>query len=259
MNHESIAVFDIESTGTDIVNDRIIQICIRTLRWPELDRPRTTFEFINPTIPIPQSATDIHKITDDDVRDKPVFADIAKELFTVFEQSQYIAGFNSNRFDVQILAEEFERVGMVFPMSHHKFIDAQIIFHKKEPRTLAAAFELYSGQKTEQGKLHDSDYDVYMTCEVLRGMMQRHAEFKEKPEAMITYTHTNADLAGKLFRDSEGNLCFAFGQYKGEKVSEHLDYADWMINKDFPILTKRMLIEEIHKDAVSEPSSDFPF
>lgn len=234
-----VVFFDLETTGTNITRDRIVEISIIKV-WPdghELERTRR----INPEIPIPAEATAVHHITDADVASEPTFRQLAKSLAEIFHDSD-IAGFNSNRFDIPLLVEEFHRAGMAFDLTGTRFIDVQTIFHKKEQRTLSAAYKFYCGKDLEDA--HSACADTRATYEVLKAQLDHYPDLKNTvPELSEYSSHTrNVDLAGRLIYDDNRREIINFGKYKGQPAEEVLrndsGYYGWIMSGDFPQNTK---------------------
>ena len=199
---------------------------------------------INPEMPIPAEATAVHHITDEDVKNAPTFKQVAKELGKFFEGCD-IAGFNSNKFDIPLLMEEFLRADVNVDLSRHRFIDVQTIFHKMEQRTLVAAYKFYCGKNLEDA--HSANADTKATYEVLKAQLDRYPELKNDVEFLSTFsTHNrNVDLAGRIIYNDQKVPVFNFGKYKGVSVEEVLrkdmGYFGWMMNGDFPLNTKQVL------------------
>ncbi len=265
-----LVVFDLESTGLDLVKDRIIQISYIKV-FPDGHEERGN-HLINPGMPIPEEVVQLTGISNDDVKDNPVFADIAQEICEVFGDSD-IAGYNSNHFDVPLLAEEFLRAGIDFDFSKRNLIDAQVIYHKMERRNLAAAYKFYCGRKMEEDfTAHRADEDTEATYRVLQGELDMYtAERQEEPERVLqndmkflaefSRMNNNVDFAGRIIwgemkdrtgktiLDKDGNPrlieVFNFGKYKGRPVKGVLDidpgYYGWIMNSDFTNNTKQVL------------------
>lgn len=232
--------FDLETTGTDIMRDRIVEISMIKVLPDGTDIQRTLR--INPGCPIPAEATAIHHITDEDVADKPSFADIAPALAQSFAGCD-LGGFNSNRFDIPLLAEEFARVGIDFDLSDVKFVDVQTIFHKKEQRTLSAAYRFYCDKNLEDA--HSANADTRATYEVLMAQLDRYDDLANDIAQLAEYssqTH-NVDLMGRLIYDDQHREVINFGKYKGQLAADVLrrdpGYFSWMQQGDFPSNTKR--------------------
>ncbi|HUI64325.1 MAG TPA: 3'-5' exonuclease [Bacteroidota bacterium] len=236
--HRPLVFFDLETTGTDIAKDRIVQIAVLKLH-PEGGED-TKSRLINPTMPIPEAATRIHHISDADVADAPRFADLAKSLADFFCGAD-IAGFNSNRFDLPILVEEFARCGVLFPEGDAKLIDVQTIYHKKEERTLGAAYRFYCNKSLEGA--HNAEADVRATLEVFRQQLERYDDIGRSVEELHAYCNSDAivDYGRKLARNERGEIIYAFGKHKGKPVLEDPGYAEWMLEEDFPQSTKLVL------------------
>ena len=199
---------------------------------------------INPEMPIPKEASDVHGIYDDDVKDCKTFKQVAKEIAADFEGAD-IAGFNSNRFDVPLLAEEFLRAGVDLDMTRRKFIDVQVIFHKKEQRTLVAATKFYCGKELEGA--HSADADTRATYEVLKAQLDRYPDLENDVAWLSEYSsHTsNVDFAGRIIYNEQGVEVFNFGKYKGQAVVDVFrrdpGYYSWMLQGDFTLNTKQVL------------------
>ena len=197
-------------------------------------------------MPIPAQATAVHHITDDDVKNEPTFKQIAKELANVFEGCD-IAGFNSNRFDVPLLAEEFLRAEVKVDFSRRKFIDVQTIFHKMEQRTLSAAYKFYCHKDLEGA--HSALADTEATYEVLKAQLDKYPSLKNDVEYLSAFStqSKNVDLAGRFVYNNAGVEVFNFGKYKGRPVEEVLStdpgYYGWMMNGDFALNTKQVLTQ----------------
>lgn len=234
-----IIFFDLETTGTSITHDRIVEISMIKIMPNGEERVRTLR--INPEMPIPAEATEIHHITDADVADKPTFKSIAKDLAQSFQGCD-IAGFNSNRFDIPILAEEFSRAGISFDFSKARFIDVQTIFHKKEQRTLVAAYKFYCGKNLEDA--HSATADTRATYEVLMAQLDRYNDLPNDIEALSEYSsqNRNVDLMGRVIMNDNGVETINFGKYKGQAVCDVLKkdpgYYSWILQGDFAQNTK---------------------
>ncbi|MDE6383297.1 MAG: 3'-5' exonuclease [Paramuribaculum sp.] len=234
-----IVFFDLETTGTNITSDRIVEISILKI-WPdgtELERTRR----VNPGMPIPAEATAVHHITDEDVAGEPSFSQIAKSLAQIFTDCD-IAGFNSNRFDVPLLIEEFHRAGIALNLSGIRFVDVQTIFHKKEQRTLTAAYRFYCDKDLEDA--HSASADTRATYEVLMAQLDRYPDLSNDIAELSEYSsHTrNVDFAGRLIYDDKGVEIINFGKYKGRVAEEVLrkdpGYYSWIMQGDFARNTK---------------------
>ena len=234
--------FDLETTGVNISKDRIVEISLIKV-MPSGKEIEKTLR-INPEMLIPAEATAVHHITDEDVKNAPTFKQVAKELGKFFEGCD-IAGFNSNKFDIPLLMEEFLRADVNVDLSRHRFIDVQTIFHKMEQRTLVAAYKFYCGKNLEDA--HSANADTKATYEVLKAQLDRYPELKNDVEFLSTFsTHNrNVDLAGRIIYNDQKVPVFNFGKYKGVSVEEVLrkdmGYFGWMMNGDFPLNTKQVL------------------
>ena len=240
---EPVVFFDLETTGTSVTNDRIVEICLLKV-FPDGREQEKTYR-VNPGIPIPPAATAVHHITDDDVRDKPTFPQIAREVELFFEGCD-IAGFNSNRFDVPMLAEEFLRAGVDIDFSKPRFIDVQVIYHKMEQRTLSAAYKFYCDKNLDDA--HSATGDTRATYEVLKAQLDRYGSALQNDVKWLSeytyYTH-NVDFSGYFIYNDQGEEVVNFGKYKGRILSEVIkrdpSYYDWIMKSDFPLNTKQVL------------------
>jgi len=250
-----LVFFDLETTGINVVKDRIVEISYLKVHPNGKEESMTTR--VNPTIPIDPKSTAIHGITNDDVKDAPTFASIAKNLAKDFEGCDF-AGFNLNKFDIPLLVEEFLRAEVEFDPRHRKIVDVQVIFHKMEQRTLSAAYRFYC--KKELDGAHSAAADTLATFEILKAQLDcyQKTEYKDPTgkisqpivndmELLANFSshNKNADFLGRIIYDEEGDEVFNFGKYKGKKVTEVLErdpgYYGWMINGDFPLYTKKVL------------------
>ncbi len=241
-----IIFFDLETTGINTSTDRIVEISLVKV-MPDGDEIIRTRR-INPTIPIPAEATAIHHISDDDVKDCPTFRQIAKSLKDFMEGCDF-GGFNSNRFDLPLLVEEFMRAGITdIDFKNRKYIDVQNIFHKKEERTLVAAYRFYCDKELGEAA-HGAEADTLATYEVLMAQLDRYPDLENNVDYLSKYTTRNetADFAGRIAYDEKGREVFAFGKYKGQPVADVFEkepgYYDWMMNGDFPQYTKKVITE----------------
>jgi DNA polymerase-3 subunit epsilon len=234
--------FDLETTGINVASDRIVEIS--WLRIHPDGRESAQTHLVNPTIPIDPRATAIHGISDEDVRDQPTFQEMAKNLANEFEGCD-LAGYNSNKFDIPLLAEEFLRAGVDFDLRKRKFIDVQVIFHKMEQRTLAAAYKFYCQKELEDA--HSAEADTRATYEILKAQLDRYDNLENDVNFLSGFSTQNrsADLAGRIVYNDKDIEVFNFGKYKGEPVEEILKkdpgYFGWIMNGDFPLYTKKVL------------------
>ena len=239
-----LVFFDLETTGINIVKDRIVEISFVKV-YPNGKEGSKTRR-INPEMPIPPESTAIHGITDEDVKDCPTFKEIAKSLAAQIEGCD-LAGYNSNRFDIPLLAEEFLRAGVDIDLNKRKFVDVQTIFHKMEQRTLAAAYKFYCDKSLENA--HTAEADTMATYEVLKAQLDRYPELQNDINFLSQYSSytNNVDFAGRMVYNDKGEEVINFGKYKGRLVEEVLKndpgYYSWIMNGDFPLNTKKILTE----------------
>ncbi len=239
-----IIFFDLETTGVDTAKDRIVEISMIKIMpdGEEIIRTRR----LNPEMPIPAEATAVHGITDEDVKDQPTFAQVAKSL-AQFIQGCDFGGFNSNRFDLPVLVEEFLRAGVDVDLKRRKFVDVQNIFHKKEQRTLVAAYKFYCDKNLDDA--HSAEADTRATYEVLKAQIARYDDLENDIDFLAEYSARGetADYAGRILYNDKGEEIFGFGKYKGQVVSEVFrlepSYYAWMMNGDFPRYTKKVITE----------------
>lgn len=216
-----LVFFDLETTGTNISEDRIVEISVLKV-MPDGTRKIATTR-VNPQCHIPEGATAVHHITDQDVANERTFAEIAPGLAKYLSDCD-IAGFNSNRFDVPLLIAEFQRAGIQFSTNGMRFIDVQTIFHKREPRNLSAAYKFYCGKDLEGA--HAAEADITATYEVLMGQLEMYADLPTDIEGLARYTTyspegtTPLDATGKLYKNEQNQICFNFSKYKGHPVKE---------------------------------------
>ncbi|WAC03494.1 3'-5' exonuclease [Lacinutrix neustonica] len=237
-----VCFFDLETTGINITNDRVVEISILKV-FPNGNKESKTW-LVNPEMPIPAETSAIHGITDERVANEPTFKALAKDIYAMIKDSD-LAGFNSNRFDIPLLAEEMLRAEVDFDMKGRVAIDVQTIFHKMEQRTLSAAYKFYCDKGPENA--HSAEADTLATYEVLKAQLERYDELENDTKFLAEFSSRKkfADFAGFLMFNKEGEECFAFGKHKGKKVTEVLDkepgYFGWLLNADFPLYTKKVL------------------
>lgn len=248
-----LVFFDLETTGVNIAKDRVVELSYYKV-FPNGTKEGKTYR-VRPTIidamglettmHIPEQASAVHGIYDDDVKDCPTFNEIANEVASVFEGSD-IAGYNSNHFDIPLLGEEFLRAGVQFDFSNRNMIDVFTIFTRKEQRTLSAAYAFYCGKDLTDA--HSANADTLATYEVLLAQTERYADLPTTVDGLAKYSAPSvryADLAGKLGYNDKGEVVFAFGKYKDVPVSEVLvrdsGYYGWIMNGDFPQYTKNVI------------------
>lgn len=240
--YKPLCTFDLETTGITVATDRIVEICILKVN-PDGSRESKTWR-VNPEMYIPKEASAVHGIYDEDVKDSPKFREIAHAVMDMISGCD-LAGFNSNRFDVPLLAEELLRAGVDFDLNKHKLVDVQTIYHKMEPRNLSAAYNFYC--KKELINAHSAEADVLATFEVLDAQVAHYEELPQDIAGLseISSHHKFADLAGMIRFDEDQKEVFAFGKYKGQRVKDvfqnYLGYYGWIQNADFPLYTKKVL------------------
>ena len=238
-----LCFFDLETTGTDVSRDRIVEISILKV-YPNGNRESKTW-LVNPTIPIPPASTDIHGISDAMVREAPTFKELAKQIHNLIKDSD-LAGYNSDRFDIPLLAEELLRAGVDFDLKNRVTVDVQTIFHKMEQRTLSAAYKFYCKKSLDNA--HSAEADTTATYEILKAQLDTYVDTLPNDIKQLSDFTTRkqvADFAGFIAYNEQGEEVFTFGKHKGRKVTEILDeepgYFGWMLNADFPLYTKKVL------------------
>ncbi|MCB0733385.1 MAG: 3'-5' exonuclease [Flavobacteriales bacterium] len=237
-----LIVFDLETTGIQITHDRIIDIYL--IKVDPAGNETTWYKRLNPQMPIPAEATAVHGISNDDVANCPTFSDVANELNQFIGQADF-GGFNSNRFDFPMLVQEFYRAGIDFETEKRKFLDAQRIFHIKEPRNLTAAYAFYCNGNLEDA--HSAKADTEATWEVIKAQLNRYTDLEPTVDFLHRFSGQDelVDLAGRIRRNPQGEPIFAFGKHKGRTVRSVFEkepsYFDWMMNGDFPENTKRVI------------------
>ncbi|MBR4871545.1 MAG: 3'-5' exonuclease [Alistipes sp.] len=239
-----IVFFDLETTGVDTATDRIVEISLVKIDVDGTKSVKT--RRINPEMPIPAAATAVHGITDEDVKDEPTFRQIARSLAQYIEGCDF-GGFNSNRFDLPMLVEEFMRAGVDVDFRKRKFVDVQTIFHRKEQRTLVAAYKFYCDKDLENA--HSAEADTLATYEVLEAQIERYPDIGDTVEQLAEFSSTgaNVDFAGRIALNDKGEEIFTFGKYRGQSVEEIFrkepSYYKWMMDGDFPQYTKKVITE----------------
>ncbi|MGL4908756.1 MAG: exonuclease domain-containing protein [Bacteroidales bacterium] len=237
-----LVILDIESTGLDIAKDRIVEICLIKL-FPDGKEEIKTLR-VNPTIPISPQASSIHGITDNDVREYPTFKKQAKNIANFIEGCD-LGGYNSTKFDIPLLAEEFLRAEVDVDFRSRNMIDVQNIFHRMEQRTLVAAYKFYCNKEIKNA--HSAQDDTLATYEVLKAQLERYDDLEGNIEFLAEFSSNskNVDYAGRMIYDEHGNELINFGKHKGKKVEEVLQvepsYYDWIMKSEFTLDTKRML------------------
>lgn len=237
-----ICFFDLETTGINISKDRVVEISILKV-FPNGNKESKTW-LVNPEIPIPLEVSLIHGVTDERVANEPTFKALAKEISLMTKDCD-LAGFNSNRFDIPLLAEEMLRADMDFDMKGRLAVDVQAIFHKMEKRTLGAAYKFYCNKSLENA--HTAEADTLATYEVLKAQLDRYEDLENDTKYLAEFSSHKkfADFAGFINFNEEGEECFSFGKHKNKKVLDVLDkepgYFGWLLNADFPLYTKKVL------------------
>lgn len=238
-----IAFIDLETTGINPGSDRIVEIAIIKILT---DGTRSVKrKLLNPEMPIPRGASDVHGITDEMVKDAPTFKQVAQELKQMLDGCD-LAGYNSNRFDIPLLMEEFMRATVEFDMRNRKLLDVQNIFHKMEPRTLSAAYKFYCSKNLEAA--HSAEADASATYEILLAQLEKYPDLGTSIESILKVMGEDqiVDFARRFVMEN-GTEIFNFGKYKGRPVSDVLrsepQYYDWMMKGDFPQHTKQKLTE----------------
>ncbi len=239
-----LAFLDLETTGINISNDRIVELSVLKISPNGKEEWMTTR--VNPEMAIPPKTTAIHGITDEDVANSPKFVEVAKKLAAFLEGCD-LAGYNAIKFDLPVLAEEFLRVNIDFNFKKRRYVDVQVIFHKKEQRTLAAAYQFYC--KKDLHDAHSSKADTAATFEVLKSQLDRYSDLENDVEKLADFSSFNTivDFAGRIILDENGIEIFNFGKHKGKSVelvfTEEPAYYSWMMNGEFPLYTKKVLTE----------------
>lgn len=250
-----IAFFDLETTGIKVATDRIVEISIVRQQVDGTTKIKTMR--INPEMPIPPEVTEIHGISDEDVKDCPVFKQVAREL-AQFLMNCDLAGYNSNHFDIPLLVEEFLRADVDFDLKGRRFVDVQNIFHKMEPRNLSAAYKFYCSKDLMNA--HSAEADTVATYEILKAQLDRYADvtFKDKKgnltkpvsndiKALSEFSHStnSVDLIGHIVYNDKNVEVFNFGKHKGKSVAQVFNdepsYYSWMMKSEFPLSTKKVL------------------
>lgn len=239
-----LAFIDLETTGINVTTDRIVELSVLKI-WPN-GKEEWMSTRVNPEMPIPPKTTAIHGIKDEDVVNSPAFREVAKKL-AVFLEGCDLAGYNAIKFDIPVLAEEFLRVNIDFNFRKRRYIDVQVIFHKKEQRTLSAAYQFYCNKELQGA--HGSKADTSATFEVLKSQLDRYQDLENDVEKLADFScfNNNVDFAGRIILDENGVETFNFGKHKGKAVetvfAEEPAYYSWMMNSEFPLYTKKILTE----------------
>ncbi len=239
-----ICFFDLETTGTNVAKDRIVEISILKV-YPNGNKESRTW-LVNPEMTIPDEVIAVHGISNEKVANEPTFKELAKEIFNIIKDCD-LAGFNSDRFDIPLLAEEMLRAEIDFDLKNMFSVDVQTIFHKMEKRTLAAAYKFYCDKDLTDA--HSAEADTTATYEVLLSQLDRYPELENNVKKLAEFsTHRKfADFAGFISFNEDDEEIFSFGKHKGKKVLEVLDqepgYFGWILNADFPLYTKKVLTQ----------------
>lgn len=237
-----ICFFDLETTGVNISKDRIVEISILKV-FPNGTEERKTW-LVNPEMQIPEEVIAIHGISNEKVANEPTFKELAKEVHNMIKDSD-MGGFNSNRFDIPLLAEEMLRADMDFDMKNRLSIDVQTIFHKMEQRTLSAAYKFYCDKNLDNA--HSAEADTNATFEVLKAQVDKYDELENNSKFLAEFSSRKkfADFAGFIAYNKAGEECFSFGKHKNKRVLDVLEnepgYFGWLLNADFPLYTKKVL------------------
>jgi DNA polymerase-3 subunit epsilon len=237
-----ICFFDLETTGIEVAKDRIVEISILKV-FPNGNKESKTW-LVNPEMVIPPNVIAVHGITNEKVANEPTFKELASQIYAMIKDSD-LAGFNSDRFDIPLLAEELLRAGVDFDMKSRVSVDVQTIFHKMEERTLSAALKFYCGKSLDNA--HSAAADTMATYEILKAQLERYPELENDMKSLAEFTtrKKTADFAGFIGYDKDGDEIFSFGKHKGIKVDKVLEeepgYFGWLQNADFPLYTKKVL------------------
>lgn len=239
-----VVFFDLETTGINIAKDRIVEISMLKI-YPNGNKESKTW-LVNPEIEIPKEASDIHGITNEKVVNEPIFNELALEVSEMIKGCG-LAGFNSNRFDIPLLAEEMLRAEVDFDMNDRVAVDVQVIYHKKEERTLSAGYKFYCGEDIKNA--HSAEADTNATYEILKAQLDKYDDLENNIQFLNEYStfKKRADFAGFIMYNDDDEEIFTFGKYKGEKVADILKkdkgYFSWIQNADFPLYTKKVMEE----------------
>ncbi len=240
--HKPICFFDLETTGIQVSKDRIVEIAILKV-YPNGNKESKTW-LVNPEMKIPEATIAVHGITNEKVANEPTFKELAPTIYNMIKDAD-LAGFNSDRFDIPLLAEEMLRADIDFDMKNMATVDVQTIFHKKEQRTLSAGYKFYCGKELDGA--HSASVDTQATYEILLAQLERYPDLENSVKSLSEFStrKKNADFAGFIIYNEEGKEVFSFGKHKGKLVSEVLQnepgYYSWIQNADFPLYTKKVL------------------
>lgn len=237
-----LCFFDLETTGVNVAKDRVVEISILKI-FPNGNKESKTW-LVNPEMPIPPQTTAVHGITDEKVANEPTFKQLSKDIYSMIKGSD-LAGFNSDRFDIPLLAEEMLRAEIDVDFKKHLTVDVQTIFHKMEKRNLSAAYKFYCGKDLDNA--HSAEADTNATYEVLKSQIEKYDELENDVSKLSAFSirRKSVDFAGFVIIDEDGDAAFNFGKHKGKKVVEVLGrepgYFSWLLNADFPRYTKKVL------------------
>ena len=237
-----LCFFDLETTGVNVAKDRVVEISILKV-FPNGNKESKTW-LVNPEMPIPPQTTAVHGITDEKVANEPTFKQLSKDIYSMIKGSD-LAGFNSDRFDIPLLAEEMLRAEIDVDFKKHLTVDVQTIFHKMEKRNLSAAYKFYCGKDLDNA--HSAEADTNATYEVLKSQIEKYDELENDVSILSAFStrRKSVDFAGFVIVDEDGDAAFNFGKHKGKKVVEVLGrepgYFSWLLNADFPRYTKKVL------------------
>lgn len=246
----SLAVFDLETTGLDVTTDRIVEIAILKINVD--GSSEELLQRINPGMPIPKETSEIHGIYDKDVANEPRFEDVAEKI-AAFIGTSDLAGYNSNKFDIPVLAEELLRANSSFDVSNRKFVDVQNIFHKMEQRTLVAAYAFYCNK--ELINAHSAMSDATATWEVLKAQLEKYDTLTPTIDHLADFSKAGnfeiLDFAGRIAQNEKGEAMYNFGKHKGKTIREvakiEQGYYGWMLDANFPLYTKQVLKKEMER------------
>lgn len=242
--HRPICFFDLETTGINVAKDRIVEIAVLKV-FPNGNKESKTW-LVNPEMPIPKDVIAVHGITDEKVANEPNFKRLAPQVYALIKDAD-LGGFNSDRFDIPLLAEEMLRAGIDFDMKNRVSVDVQTIFHKMEKRTLGAAYQFYCQKELENA--HTAAADTLATYEVLLAQLDRYDELENEVKWLSEFSSRkkSLDFAGFIIEDKNGAAVFSFGKHKFKKVIEVLEdepgYYSWIMQADFPLYTKKVLTQ----------------
>lgn len=245
-----LAIFDLETTGTNVTSDRIVEIAI--IKVNSDGSEEKFLKRVNPEMPIPKEVSEIHGIYDHDIANAPTFSQIAEEVVAFIGDAD-LAGYNSNKFDIPVLAEELMRAKSKFDVSNRQFVDVQNIFHKMEQRTLSAAYKFYCNKEIENA--HNAMFDAEATWHVLIAQIERYESLEGTVDFLSNFSKAGnnnlLDFAGRLAINENGEAIYNFGKHKNKTIKEvaktEPGYYGWMLDADFPLYTKQCLRKEMEK------------